>query len=135
MSLKDVVDSVLELLRVLISWPVAVVVVFMTFRRELRRALPELLSRLSQRVTKASIGGTSIEFAEAQALQDTITQGAESLRNNPEEFEAFVGKQLRKAVAPHQRASRIRPLAGKKIRLLSKICGDFPASVRYQGCS
>jgi len=128
MSVKDIVEATLGLLRILISWPVAIVVVFMTFRRELRRALPELLSRLSQRVTKASIGGTSFEFAEAQALQDTITQGAESLRNKPEEFEVFVGKQLQKAVAPHQGASRIRPLAGKKILWVD----DHPENNSYE---
>lgn len=128
MSVKDVVEAALGLLRILISWPVAFVVTLMTFRRELRRVLPELLSRLSQRVTKASIGGTSFEFAEAQALQDAITRGAESLRDRPDEFEAFVGAQLRKALAPHQKGSRVHPLAGKKILWVD----DHPENNSYE---
>lgn len=124
---KDLVDSLLELFRILISWPVALVVVFLTFRRELRRVLPELLSRLSRRVSKASIGGTSIEFAdaEAQALKDTIVKAAAEHRHDPEGLQAFLGEQLQKIV-PHTTSSR--PLAGKNILWVD----DHPENNSYE---
>jgi hypothetical protein len=84
---KEVLDVSIELLRVLTAWPLVLLASLLIFRKELRRILPELASRLGWRITKASIGGTSFEFSkeEQQALRDTIEKGAADLSGQPEQ--------------------------------------------------
>ncbi len=52
MSGKDIADTVLQLLAILISWPVIILVVILL----LRRHLPDLMDILAKRVTKAPGG-------------------------------------------------------------------------------
>ena len=65
MSAKDIVDTVLRLLGILISWPVILLCVIIMVRRE----FPELVSNLAQRMTKAPGG---FEFAALQQKVDSI---------------------------------------------------------------
>ena len=131
MTINDIVSTLLELLQIVVSWPVVFVFALLMFRTELRHAIPRILSRLSERVTKATVGGTSFEFGEAQAiaLKETIAEGAVNLRDDPESFEAFINKQIQKIVVPHHGAARAHgPLIGKKILWVD----DHPENNKYE---
>jgi hypothetical protein len=72
MSVKDTVDALLRLLEILISWPVILLCVVVLLRRQ----LPDLISKLAERVTKAPGG---FEFAVLQKKVDTLGAKVEKL--------------------------------------------------------
>ncbi|MBE7414523.1 MAG: response regulator [Deltaproteobacteria bacterium] len=127
MSAKELVEAALVLLEIIVSWPVAFFLVFFLFRSELRHLLPELMKILSQRVTKATIGSSSIEFAaiEAQAIKDTVEQLSGEL---PEKTAILLEEQLKKAAYPKAPIGEKLLLAGKTILWVD----DNPANNTYE---
>lgn len=114
MTAKEIVEAVLELIGIFVSWPVAIFLIFFLFRSELRRLFPELINRLSRRVTKATIGSSSFEFASAEALaiKDTVEQHSSEL---PEKVAKILHEQLDKVSDPKPRIGVKLPLMGKSI--------------------
>src|SRR5262245_11177405 len=80
MSAKDIVDTVLRLLGILISWPVILLFVIIMVRRE----FPTLVSNLAERMTKAPGG---FEFAalerKVESIAATVKQIEEQLQFRP----------------------------------------------------
>lgn len=72
MSMKEVVDALLQLLGMLVSWPVIFLCVILLVRRE----LPAIISKLSERITKAPGG---FEFAILQQKVETLSTKVENL--------------------------------------------------------
>jgi hypothetical protein len=72
MSAKEIVDAVLRLLEVFVSWPVIFLIVVVVLRRQ----LPDLISKLADRVTKAPGG---FEFAVLQQKVETLGAKIEQL--------------------------------------------------------
>lgn len=72
MSTKEVADALLQLLGILISWPVILLCVILLVRRE----LPAIISKLSERITKAPGG---FEFAALQQKVETLSAKVEQL--------------------------------------------------------
>jgi hypothetical protein len=88
MSTKDVVDALLRLMEVLISWPVIFLVVVLLVRRE----LPALIAKLADRVTKAPGG---FEFAVLQQKVETLSAKVEQLETVTFEPSAALTPQLK----------------------------------------
>jgi hypothetical protein len=65
MSVKEMVDAMLRMLEILISWPVILLIVILLVRSQ----LPEVIATLAQRITKGPFG---TEFAQLQEKMDTI---------------------------------------------------------------
>ena len=72
MSPKDIVDSILRLLEIVVSWPVILICTILIVRKE----LPSLLTKLSERLTKAPGG---FEFSALQQRVETISAKVEEL--------------------------------------------------------
>src|SRR5581483_5260057 len=98
MDAKDILEAVLKFLKIIFSWPVIFLVIFMTFRREIRGVFPELARRL-----RKAPGGW--EFgAQEKALQDALERGAEKLKDDPAEFIDFAKNQVKKLAQSRESA-------------------------------
>lgn len=78
-------------------------------------------------------GGTTVEFglnsAQAQALRDTIDEGAKELKDNPDRFKSYIHDQIGKVVTPTQMKQPDRkPFDGKSILWVD----DKPSNNRYE---
>jgi CheY-like chemotaxis protein len=115
MSAKDVVAFILQLLGIVTAWPVILLIIILVFRHEVRQFLPVLAKRLKK---KADIVGSSFEFTEVKALQDSIESGVEKLKDDPDELASFVRKQVEKlleASASSKPLAPSLPLSGRSI--------------------
>ena len=79
------------------------------------------------------LGGTTLEFelksAEAQALRDTIDEGAKELKDNPDRLVSFIKDQIGKVVTPVQIDQPERkPFHGKSILWVD----DKPSNNTYE---
>ncbi len=96
MTVKGIVDSVLKLLEISVTcvWPVTLLLLLFVFRRQITGMLP----RLEQRLKKAEIAGTKLEFSEVavDALKEAIETGAEEYKDDPEQLVVFVREQVNK---------------------------------------
>jgi hypothetical protein len=94
METQLIIDILLKLLNIFLSWQVIFLFIIMYFRNQIREMIPGL----SKRLTKASVAGTTFEFSEAgiKAFRDAIDSGAEQLKDRPEELAQFVKLQVRK---------------------------------------
>lgn len=114
MSAKDVVAFILQLLGVVTAWPVILLIIILIFRHEVRQFLPALARRLK----KADIAGSSFEFTEVKALQDSIESGVEKLKDDPDKLASFVRKQVEKLLetsASSKPSAPSLPLSGRSI--------------------
>ena len=104
MTAKEIADVLLKLFEIIAGWPVIVFVMLIVFRRPIGRHLPylieNLLTNLSQRLSKAEIGGNKLEFfpGAITALKEPIEQGSKEYKDKPEEFSKFVSEQLEKVL-------------------------------------
>lgn len=87
MTLKEGVDAFLRFLELLVSWPVILVVVIILVRKE----LPQLLTNLSQRITKGPFG---LEFAQLQQQVSTLSAKVATLEKVTFEPSAALTNQL-----------------------------------------
>lgn len=124
MSTQDVINAGLELLKIVVSWPVVFLILAAFFRNELRLLLPELVKRL-----RKAPGGW--EFAnEERALKESIELGAKELSDKPDEFANFAKNQVEKLVQSRSVASIVEKtsLAGKRILWVD----DKPVNNAYE---
>jgi CheY-like chemotaxis protein len=127
MSVQDIIAALLDLLKVVVSWPVVFFVLAMLFKKELHLLLPEL----AKRVRKAPGGW---EFAsEEQALKDAIDQGAKELGDKPSEFADFAKNQVEKLAQSRSVAALVErtSLTGKSILWVD----DKPVNNTYEASS
>jgi hypothetical protein len=74
MSSKEVIDALLRLLQILVSWPVVLLCLIVVARRE----VPELISKLAGRMTKAPGG---FEFAKLETKVEELTEKVQTLES------------------------------------------------------
>ena len=73
-------ELILEILKIIVSWPVAIVAMFFLLRRD----IPKILDNLTQRVKSAKIAGNEFEFFDLEE-QSKVTQFIEEMqKENPE---------------------------------------------------
>jgi CheY-like chemotaxis protein len=127
MSVKEIIAALLDLLKVIVSWPIVFFVLAMLFKKELRLLLPEL----AKRIRKAPGGW---EFSnEEQALKDAIDQGAKELGDKPGEFADFAKNQVEKLAQSRSVAALVErtSLSGKSILWVD----DKPVNNTYEASS
>ena len=111
-------ENVLELLRIVLCWPVAVVTLCWLFGSELRLLLSETGKALGQRMKKATIGGAIFEFGEAQkqAMRDTVEKATAEFKDDPKLLAEFLNGQVRKVIGIRGEPTESEtPLQGKRI--------------------
>jgi CheY-like chemotaxis protein len=118
-------ESFLELLRIILCWPVAILILSWLFRKELRSLLNEFRSLLSvagttliQRMKTVTFGRAKIEFAEAreQAIKETIENAAAEFKDDPKQLAEYVIEQVRKIVGMRSEPTETKaPLKGRRI--------------------
>lgn len=81
MPVNEIAELVLPYVRLVVSWPVVVPVVLLTFRKP----LIHLLEVVESRLTKAQIGPTSFEFSEPKTTETDV--GKTNVSAIPTEFE------------------------------------------------
>lgn len=86
-------------------------IIVLFFRREIRQSLSKLLGRLK----KADIAGNSFEFAEIKALKESLEEGTEALKDNPNELISFMKKQVEKLPTTNTSSKPLFPLSGRSI--------------------
>src|SRR5690348_16821783 len=111
MSVKEIVAFILQLLEIVTAWPVILLIIVLIFRREIRQSFSKLLGRLK----KADIAGNSFEFAEIKALKESLEEGAEALKDNPNELISFMKKQVEKLPTANTSSKPLFPLSGRSI--------------------
>ena len=72
MSTKEIVDALIRLLGIIVSWPL----ILLCFLLLIRRELPKIIAKLSERVTKGPFG---FEFTELQQKVQLLGQKVEQL--------------------------------------------------------
>jgi murein L,D-transpeptidase YcbB/YkuD len=74
-------ELVIEILRIVTSWPVVIVILFFLLKKD----MPKILDNFSQRIKSAKIAGQEIEFFEDLESQSKVTQAIEAIqKENPE---------------------------------------------------
>lgn len=115
MTTKEIIDSLLKLVELLLSWPVIFLIILLLFRNAISVFLPDL----ARRISKAEVAGTKFEFSPVavNALKDAIDQGAEIYKDKPQELVDFVQKQVDKLPTAQSVPQAIPQLsmAGKSI--------------------
>lgn len=124
MSAEEITQSVLRFLEIITQWSVIFLVIVLLLRRQLTELLPTLIRTLMRglpalmgRMTKASVGSASVEFsAEAiSAFKETVDQGIDQRRGQPDEAIKFMREQLEKLVQATSQEKPSRPLEGRSI--------------------
>jgi hypothetical protein len=70
MSAKEIADSVLRFLEIVVSWPVIILIVILVVRRQLPSLVATVVPQLAQRITEAP----GLKFAAPSALQTPVVQ-------------------------------------------------------------
>jgi hypothetical protein len=89
----NIEEAVLEFLKLVISWPVAVLIVVLVLRKQLIELLNGLIARLKD-VSEASVGSATFKFVKTQigeihasAIPKKFGSNSRSFRNEPFGFE------------------------------------------------
>jgi CheY-like chemotaxis protein len=140
MSVKEILEIIIEFLRVVASWPVIIFLILIIFRKKIGQLLTEIASNLASRIKKAAFGGAVVEFdeaqAQAQALGDTIDEAVKDkdLMDNPVRLVEFIKDQIKKyseniVVTPIKKEQPERkPFHGKFILWVD----DVPTNNTYE---
>ena len=131
MTSKDIFDFIVELLKVIISWPVAIVLIVWYFNTELRSFFPKLLDILARRIKRASVAGANFEFGDVaiEALKDTAEEAVQNLQNQPKDLAKFLRNQISKLLpVPAQKLPPPKPLHSKSILWVD----DIPEKNTYE---
>lgn len=74
-------QAIIECLKILISWPVAIIVILILLKKE----LPKMAADLARRLKKVEVGGQTFEFSDDLENQSRMTEVIENIqRENPD---------------------------------------------------
>jgi murein L,D-transpeptidase YcbB/YkuD len=111
-------EAVIEALKIIISWPVAVTVIFLLLRKD----VPAVLEKLAQRLKSAQIAGQTVEFFEDLEKQSKVTEAIESIqKENPE----LVRKSLENAGIDEKDYNAYRSKIRTTVRQVQRSLGEL----------